>query len=876
METNVNTIPNANYNSDLKRISSSGLSSSRKNDKSDLCYLANDGSKISSRKSLSAYYSYVSGHDEEINDELSSIQIRLRELKSQISSQSKANFSLERDLRYLDSRIALLIQNRMASEDVKDLASHLDNIKHENDRTIPSESQLQKYGNLFFLLQSEPVHIATLTRLVNLSDIDTLLQTVMFTLYGNQYESREENLLLTMFQLVLAAQFEMTSEFSSLLRANTPVSRMMMTYTRRGPGQSYLKNVIAPEINSIIDNSKLNLEINPLKVLEELHSSSGKPSRKVLPEEALNDPDVQQILKPRISKLISIANIFLESIISNLDAVPYGIRWICKQIKSLTRRRYPLSTDKEVCSLIGGFFFLRFLNPAIVTPQAYMLIDSDPTQNPRRTLTLVAKMLQNLANKPSYSKEAYMESLQPFVESNQNRIIKFLLDLTDVGDFYDSLEMDQYMALTRKEVTLSITLNEMYNTHSLLRQYINILSPLPNGKLRLLVEDLGECPQQVPRNENLSIELLLYSRWETPLESTLESMSFQNELTLHDVMYMEAKSILVQILRSMPQLGVISNDGNILSNKKLRKTEFGGIDLLYVSQQAATSRDSLLVRKGIKVREMLHELESSGVIFSSDGFSNLSEEIVLELEHLGNVKEQLETEYNNLARVYKTIQDHNEYLQSQLETYRAYLENARLQSGSSLYPGKKKKNNATVPSGVSIVSAPPKDKKNNSIFGDKNKTGSSKQSAGILSSSSNDINSIDFPSRKKKSTKSEDQIKLKNPTFNTNIPFPKSFPTPDKSGNLRFSHRELESMGIITASNVPLNRRINLVFLISQLTKGTFSLEIIYKGREQPILFMNLILDDLLSRQNDNIFILDMEYVHMNISKLLDLLQGCF
>jgi Ras GTPase-activating-like protein IQGAP2/3 len=27
------------------------------------------------------------------------------------------------------------------------------------------------------------------------------LQTVMFTLYGNQYESREEHLLLTMFQV---------------------------------------------------------------------------------------------------------------------------------------------------------------------------------------------------------------------------------------------------------------------------------------------------------------------------------------------------------------------------------------------------------------------------------------------------------------------------------------------------------------------------------------------------------------------------------------------------------------------------------------------------------------------------------------------------
>jgi len=60
---------------------------------------------------------------------------------------------------------------------------------------------MQQYANLFFLLQSEPRHIASLCRLVSLTEIDTLLQTVMFSLYGNQYESREEHLLLTMFQV---------------------------------------------------------------------------------------------------------------------------------------------------------------------------------------------------------------------------------------------------------------------------------------------------------------------------------------------------------------------------------------------------------------------------------------------------------------------------------------------------------------------------------------------------------------------------------------------------------------------------------------------------------------------------------------------------
>lgn len=46
---------------------------------------------------------------------------------------------------------------------------------------------------------------------------------------------------------------------------------MMTTYTRRGPGQSYIKSVLADRINSLIEHRDLNLEINPLKVRCELN-----------------------------------------------------------------------------------------------------------------------------------------------------------------------------------------------------------------------------------------------------------------------------------------------------------------------------------------------------------------------------------------------------------------------------------------------------------------------------------------------------------------------------------------------------------------------------------------------------------------------------
>lgn len=230
-----------------------------------------------------------------------------------------------------------------------------------------------------------------------MAEIDSLLQTVMFTIYGNQYESREEHLLLTMFQSVLSAQFDSTPEYSSLLRANTPVSRMMTTYTRRGPGQSYLKTVLADQINALIEHKTLDLEINPLKVYEQMcnkvleETGEFPPNlpRSISAEDAAANTDVQQLIEPRIVLLMKIANSFLQTIFDNLNETPYGIRWICKQIRSLTRRKYPDATDQTVCTLIGGFFFLRFVNPAIVTPRSYMLVEGTPSEHPRRNLTLV-------------------------------------------------------------------------------------------------------------------------------------------------------------------------------------------------------------------------------------------------------------------------------------------------------------------------------------------------------------------------------------------------------------------------------------------------------------------------------------------------------
>jgi Ras GTPase-activating-like protein IQGAP2/3 len=187
------------------------------------------------------------------------------------------------------------------------------------------------------------------------------------------------------------------------------------------------------------------------------------------------------------------------------------------------------------------------------------------------------------------------------------------------------------------------------------------LSQSPNDKhhLRILTDELGASPPQVPRKENRTVELLLYSRWETPVHDLQSAL--MDSVSSSDMLYMETKSIFVQLVRSMP---------NVADKRPYH--------LAAIADRAATTKDPVLVRKGIKVKEMLRELEELKVVDKADGFKLMQEEVAAELVHLGNLREKVVQEIKSLEAVYKTICDHNNYLRGQLEQYKAYLQNVRL------------------------------------------------------------------------------------------------------------------------------------------------------------------------------------------------------
>lgn len=245
-----------------------------------------------------------------------------------------------------------------------------------------------------------------------------------------------------------------------------------------------------------------------------------------------------------------------------------------------------------------------------------------------------------------------------------------------------------------------------------------------------------------------------------------------------DMLYMETKSIFVQLIRSLPQV----------ADKR-------PYNLQAIAERAATTKDATLVRKGIKVKEMLRELEEQKIIDRSDGYQLMQDEVAAELVHLGNLREKVIAETKSLDAVYKTICDHNNYLRGQLEQYKAYLQNVRLTAS--------KDKGATT--GVGVVTVGGKEKKPMKpvVLGPYRFTHAQLEKEGII--------------------------------VESNVPDNRYVLSPALAKSTPFI-------------NVRDCRRPNIYFNITSPTPGTFIIALHYKGREKAILEMDLNIDDLLEK----------------------------
>jgi len=200
---------------------------------------------------------------------------------------------------------------------------------------------------------------------------------------------------------------ERDSDPGTLFRATTLASTLMEQYMR-STCSSFVSLALKDTVKQIVESGQ-SCELNPSKLESCDEKEYEKHSQALLGH-----------LRASFSSIINRSSIFPKELIQ-----------IFGHLQDCVSRRWP--NDQQVrIRVVSGFMFLRLLCPAVISPKSFNLVSDPPSPTAARTLLLVAKSLQNLANLVEFGgKESYMTCVNQFIVENKNNIIEFIENLGD-------------------------------------------------------------------------------------------------------------------------------------------------------------------------------------------------------------------------------------------------------------------------------------------------------------------------------------------------------------------------------------------------------------------------------------------------------------
>ncbi|XP_026992809.1 ras GTPase-activating-like protein IQGAP1 [Tachysurus fulvidraco] len=645
-------------------------------------------------------------------------ELELMRLREEVITNIRSNQQLENDLNLMDIKIGLLVKNKITLQEVvshskkltKKNKGELSNLMMMNKQrgglkalSKEKREKLEAYQYLFYLLQTNPTYLAKLIFQMPQNKSTKFMDSVIFTLYNYASNQREEYLLLKLFKTALQEEIKSkVDQIQEIVTGNPTVIKMVVSFNRGARGQNALRQILAPVVKEIMDDKTLNIKTDPVDIykawVNQMESQTGEASKlpyDVTPEQAMSHEEVRNRLEASIKNMKTVTDKFLSAIVVSVDKIPYGMRFISKVLKDTLNEKFPDATEDELLKIVGNLLYYRYMNPAIVAPDAFDIIDMSAggqlTTDQRRNLGSIAKMLQHAAsNKMFLGDNAHLNPINEYLTNSYQKFRRFFLAACDVPSLEDKFNVDQYSDLvTVSKPVIYISIGEIINTHTLLLDHQDAIAPEHNDPIHELLEDLGEVPTiesligenplppDDPNKEMMGkteVSLTLTNKFDVPGEANAETdaktLLLNTKRLIVDVIRFQQGETLSEILDS-----AATPEQEVEYQRAMQRRAIRDAKTPEKMKQAKPVVDDSLTLQGKKdkIKSNLQRLAELGKVQPENRYQDLINDITKDIRNQRRYRQRRKAELVKLQQTNSALNTKTSFYNVQIDYYNQYI-----------------------------------------------------------------------------------------------------------------------------------------------------------------------------------------------------------
>ena len=377
-------------------------------------------------------------------------EVEFERLRKTVVQHVRQNELADQYITQLDIKIALLVKNKITLDEVVKHQRHfggdagrlLTNTEISSKDPFDlkalnknSRKKLEHYQELFFVLQTQPHYLARLFRRIREQATAEKecerIRHLMMGVFGYAQKRREEYYLIKLITRSMKEEIDHCHSLQEYLRGNLFWAKLFGAYVKSPRDRKYMRDVMGPIIKeNIIENPELDLESDPMQIylsaIENEQLRTGQRSRRspdIPREEAIRDEETRRTFIIHLQDLRDIADQCFAALEDHLHKMPFGVRYIAQQMFESLISRFQHEDQGQVLQTVGHWIWRSYLQPALVEPEKYGVIDRGLSQEHKRNVGEVARVLSQVALGRLFGGEnAFLQPLNSYVGESIQRL----------------------------------------------------------------------------------------------------------------------------------------------------------------------------------------------------------------------------------------------------------------------------------------------------------------------------------------------------------------------------------------------------------------------------------------------------------------------